>query len=290
MAIKMKTSLDYLPENKRNDLLTTVRLIREEFEVDMIILFGSYARDEWVEELGEDEFYYKYQSDFDILVVAAKKYANKHGKWDRLKANISRASNMPTPVTFIHHNIGFLNGRLSKGHYFFTDIVKEGILLYDSKKVELAEPRELTPEEYKDKAAKYFDHWYNSANDFFEQYEFALTKNKYKIAAFLLHQATERYYSALLLVLTDYRPKSHDIERLGNLAAAQDTELLHVFPKGTKDERNRFELLRKAYIEARYDEDFAITREELEWLAERVNILQKLTEKICKTKIASFIG
>ena len=82
MAIKMKTSYDYLPENKRNDLGNAVRLIREEFEVDMIILFGSYARDEWVEELGEDEFYYKYQSDFDILVVADKKYANKHGKWD----------------------------------------------------------------------------------------------------------------------------------------------------------------------------------------------------------------
>ena len=66
------------------------------------------------------------------------------------------SSVVPTPVTLIHHSIGFLNDRLSRGHYFFTDIIKEGILLYDSKHHDLAEPRELTPEEYKDKATKVF--------------------------------------------------------------------------------------------------------------------------------------
>jgi predicted nucleotidyltransferase len=123
MAIKMKTSLDYLPENKRDELRTAVRMIREEFDVEMIILFGSYARDEWVEELGKDEFYYTYQSDFDILVIADSKYAKKHSKWDRLEDRILRSSVVPTPVTLIHHSIGFLNDRLSKGHYFFMDIV-----------------------------------------------------------------------------------------------------------------------------------------------------------------------
>ena len=132
MSKPMKTSLYYLPETKRDELSTVVRMIREEFEVGMIILFGSYARDEWVEELGEDEFYYTYQSDFDIFVVADRKYARKHGKWDRLEANIRRSSVVPTPVTMIHHSTGFLNGRLLKGHYFFTDIIKEGILLYDA--------------------------------------------------------------------------------------------------------------------------------------------------------------
>ena len=166
MANTIKTNFDYLPQNKRDELQTVVRMIREEFEVEMIILFGSYARDEWVEELGEDEFYYKYQSDFDILVIADRKYANKHKKWDRLEDRIIRSSVVPTPVTLIHHSTGYVNDRLSKGHYFFTDIVKEGILLYDSKHHELAEPRELTPEEYKDKATRYFKYWFKRGNSF----------------------------------------------------------------------------------------------------------------------------
>jgi hypothetical protein len=35
--------------------------------------------------------------------------------------------------------------------------------------------------------------------------------------------------------------------------------------------------LKQAYIDARYSEHYEITREELEWLAERVRILQTLT-------------
>lgn len=110
----------------------------------------------------------------------------------------------------------------------------------------------------------------------------------YNIAAFELHQATERFYSAIILVFTQYRPKIHDIEKLGRQAAGHEPELLNVFPKGTTREKELFELLRKAYVDARYKKNYSITREELEWLAERVQILQELTEKVCKKKMESF--
>ena len=108
---------------------------------------------------------------------------------------------MPTPVTFIHHSSEYLNKRLSKGHYFFADIIKEGILLYDSKRVELAKPKQLSPEEYKNRAEEYFEQWFESANEFFDNYQSNFEKNRNKNAAFQLHQAAERYYSAILLVL-----------------------------------------------------------------------------------------
>jgi len=50
-----------------------------------------------------------------------------------------------------------------------------------------------------------------------------------------------------------------------------------------------FKLLRKAYIDARYKKDYKITKKQLEYLAERVKVLQKLTNKICKKKIESFV-
>ncbi len=284
----MKTDINHLPKKKQDELKTIVRMIREEFDVEMIILFGSYARGDWVEELGPDEFYYTYQSDFDILVVADKKLANKHRKWDGLEDRLMRSSVVQTPVTLIHHSIGFLNAQLSKGQYFFSDIKKEGILLYDSGRNELAEEKEMSPEEYRKKAEKSFKKWFESATEFLDATFYEIKNTHYNKAAFELHQATERFYSALLLVLTDYKPKTHDIKKLGKLVAAQEPKLLEVFPKGTEEERNRFELLRKAYVDARYDDDYKISRKELQWLGARVKILQKLTEDVCTKKIESF--
>ncbi|MFQ5632390.1 MAG: HEPN domain-containing protein [bacterium] len=290
----MKISLAQLTEEKQDELKAVVRLTLEHFPqgVEMIILFGSYARGQQVEELGPDGFYYTYQSDFDILAITdTKERANHYHTWDRLEDRFYRSPGVRTPVTLIAHHIDYVNTNLSQGHYFFKDIAKEGILLYDSKRFELAEPRKLTPAEYKKQAEEYFEEWFETASEFFGYFQTGFEKGQYTSAAFQLHQAVESFYAAILLVFTLYKPKIHDIEKLGRQAAGHDPQLLSVFPRGTKEERRRFKLLQKAYIDARYKKKhYTITREELQWLAERVEILQELTEKICKQKIESIVS
>ncbi len=56
----------------------------------------------------------------------------------------------------------------------------------------------------------------------------------------------------------------------------------------TLEQRWRFELLRKAYVDARYNMDYTISKEDLDYLTERVRMLRELTELICKEKITSF--
>ncbi|MCK6463072.1 MAG: HEPN domain-containing protein [Candidatus Pacebacteria bacterium] len=287
----MKTSLEHLPEEKREELEALVRITLDNFPkwIEMIILFGSYARGDWVEELALDKFHYTYQSDFDILVVISKKVLGKrHRAWEHLEDRFHRSPGVRTPVTLLYEHIDYINAQLSEGQYFFSDIKKEGILLYDSGNYQLAEARELTPKENKKIAQEYFEQWFESAEGFFDMYQYALNKNQLKISAFQLHQAVERFYSTILLVFTQYRPKIHDIEKLGHQAAGHEPKLLNVFPRGTAEEERLFELLRKAYVDARYKRNYTITREELEWLAERVEMLQELTEKVCKRKIESF--
>jgi predicted nucleotidyltransferase/HEPN domain-containing protein len=285
----MKTSLRNLPKRKQDELRIVTDMIRQVVGVDKIILFGSYARGDWVEELGTNG-YYKYQSDFDLLVIVdEKKLARKLEKWDRMEDNILRSALVKTPVCIITHNIQYVNEMLRQGQYFFSDISKEGILIYDSKKSELVKvKKKKSPEERQKKARKDFENWYKSANDFYDHFQYAFKRKKYKMAAFQHHQAVERYYSVILLVFTTYRPKLHDIKKLGKLAAAHDPKLITVFPKGTDEEIRLFNLLKSAYVDSRYDENYNITREELEWLAKRVSKLQKLTASICKKKIRSF--
>lgn len=106
--------------------------------------------------------------------------------------------------------------------------------------------------------------------------------------AFLLHQATEKHYATILLVFTDYKPRTHDIEELGKQIEKLDPDFATVFPKNTTEEARLFKLLKKAYIDARYEINYKIERSELEYLSNRVKLLRELTERICQERIAQF--
>lgn len=201
----------------------------------------------------------------------------------RVEKNIPKG--IVTPSSFIYHSIKFLNKALSIGNYFFNDVIKEGIVLYNRGIFTLEEPRELTPAKAQQKAQEYYNLWFTSANEFFIDYSNAFKRESYNNATFLLHQATERYYTTILLVFTNYRPKEHDLSKLDKQAVICDNRF-DVFPKTTKEERNLFKLLKRAYVDARYKmEEYTITKAELEYLVEKVEKLQELTEEICKAKI-----
>lgn len=281
----MNRNLLHLPASKKDELKTVQEIILAKVSAEIIILFGSYARGEWVEDYQEK---YEYVSDFDILIITKDRKTAKRSKtWRDLEAQL-RDHRELTKTNIIHHSIGFVNNKIEKNSYFFLDILKEGILLYDSGNYQLATPKELNPEERQAKAKEEFEHWFESANEFLDYFETGLEKGNLKTAAFQLHQATERYYAAILLVFTDYKPRTHDIEDLGQRVGKLHPDFLTVFPKTTEEEKRLFELLKKSYIEARYTKSFKIEKEELEYLSGRVIELQKLTGEICKRKIKSF--
>jgi hypothetical protein len=102
----------------------------------------------------------------------------------------------------------------------------------------------------------------------------------------MLHQATERAYHCALLTLTLYSPKSHRIKVLRSQAEGVDNRLIAAWPRDSRFSRRCFELLSRAYVEARYSAKYAITTEELTWLAERVKALQDLVEAICRERLS----
>ncbi len=283
----MKTTLDHLPEHKQQELNWASDIITESVQVEMLILFGSYARGDWVEELADDGVHYQYQSDFDLLaVVKSESQGTKIERKDSLHKRLHRE--IKTPVSIIAEDIQFINRRLSKGQYFYTDILKEGILLFDSGELQLAEARELNQQERIKLAREDFEYWLTNAQEFYCSYEDAKKRGHLNKSAFQLHQATECLYNTVLLVFTRYKPKSHDLLKLTQLVASIEPKFLPVFPQSTEAEKYRFELLRKAYIDARYKPSYTITSDELEWLAERAQYLKKLTETLCQEKISSF--
>ena len=282
----MKTSLTHLTSRKQRELQRITKAIlyhARPVEVEYIILFGSHARGDWVEDEETG-----YDSDYDILVITKSK--RKNMAFERtLRQAIDKelGTTFPNSINIISHDLTFVNHRVRKQYYFFVDVItKEGIALYDSGRYQLADPEPLLPEERREKAQDAFDGWFGSANDFFTHFEYALRDNKLLIAAFQLHQATERLYHCFTLVYTDYKPKEHDIEKLGKRAGLIKPEMWRVFPQETAEEQRLFELLRRAYVDARYKmKTYEVTAEELAQMATWVRALRDLTETLCKAEI-----
>ncbi|MCW3848851.1 HEPN domain-containing protein [Sphingomonas sp. LB-2] len=297
----MKTDLDHLPASKQRELQHVVRVLFEEFEREIglatqpwkkrgrilkVILYGSYARGDWV-----DDPVGGYKSDYDILVVVNDaKLTDPVEYWgkadDRLMRDATINEALSAPVNFIVHDLSDVNDQLTHGRPFFVDIARQGIALYEAEGFELATPRVLPPEEALAEARVHYDRWFESAGRYLETGIGHAQKGWRNEAAFELHQATERFYHCVLLVLTLYSPKSHKLNFLRSHGEEVAPELIAAWPRADKFSRRCFELLRQAYVNARYSPHYEISDEELRWLGEHVAELQALVRAVCDRRLA----
>jgi len=296
----MKTSLDHLPQGKRAELAHVVEVVREGFtfatarrtqphlrdaKLLKIILFGSYARGDWVEDpVG------RYFSDYDLLVVVnhddltdiAEFWEKTEG---RLLVDLSEARQLRTPVSLIYHSLDDVNDKLRLGRYFFMDILKDGVVLFEEPGHPFVAPQPLSPEQALQETREYFEEWFESAAGFLDTANYAISQGRLKEAAFQLHQATERFYHCLFLVRTLYSPKTHNLNRLRDMAEELEPRLKAVWPRENRFQKRCYALLRDAYVKARYSRSYVITAEQLDWIATRVAVLQDLVRQACESRI-----
>ncbi|KAA1183965.1 HEPN domain-containing protein [Rhizobium tropici] len=294
--------LGHLPENKRRELERVARILFDEFEdaqkgklsdkekggrILKLLLFGSHARDDWVEDRESDD-----RSEYNVLVVVSTKTFADPRFWyraaDRFLRELTVTKHLATPVNFIVHSIMHLNNQLARGRPFFVDIARDGILLYGTPGLPLAKPKPLDPEAAKAEVRRHFDHWFPIATHRFELAKEAIGRGYGKEAAFDLHQTVERLYHGTLLVLTLYSPKSHRLTFLRTHAERVAPQLIAAWPRESRFARQCFARLDRAYVEARYSHRYEITDEELTWLVERVKVLHETAAAICAAHLNGF--
>jgi predicted nucleotidyltransferase/HEPN domain-containing protein len=299
----MRRDIDHLPSAKQRELQRVVQLIFEEFEdvttcantarrkagrILKVILYGSYARGGWVDEPHTAK---GYKSDFDLLIIVNHKDLTDRVKfWSRLDERLMReygiTGTLKTPVNFIVHTLGEVNDGLAHGRYFFMDIARDGIALYESDDTELHKPRPKTPEQALAMAREYFEEWYPAATKRYEGGRFYLDKGYWNDAAFDFHQAVERLYHCVLLTVTFYTPHVHNLGFLRTQAERLDRRLVHVWPTDNRKQRGMFEKLKEAYVKARYSKHYTITVDELTWLSARIADLGQAVHTICTERLA----
>lgn len=293
--VSMKNSINFLPERKQNDLRELVGLIRDEVrDVVMIILYGSYAKNTYVECDERRDFGVKtyYMSDYDLLVVTKKRLGVREGTVaTRVNARFmdSKDNEFQTRPQLINESISKLNDALSEGRYFYVEILAQGVMLYDSGEYRLATPRELDYAEIKGMAEAYYKDKYSDAEDFLFHAKIAQERGTYQMCSFMLHQATENFIKTIPLVYVLYGYKEHDLEFLIEKCKPYTLDLAKVFPRDTDEEERLFKLLQRAYIEARYNKkNFAVTKADIDALIPKVELLRDVVEKVCKEQISYY--
>ena len=106
-----------------------------------------------------------------------------------------------------------------------------------------------------------------------------------KHAAFNLHQAAETAYACFLLVWTFYFPRSHNLKFLRSLAEDKDRRLIEAWPRETKLDRRRFELLKRAYVEARYSDAYVISADDLLAIGAAVRTLRTIVDSTSRERL-----
>ena len=127
----MRNDVDHLPPAQQEELARTTRVLLDEFavatsratqpwkkngKVQMIILFGSYGRGDWVDDPENG-----YTSDFDLLIIVSHANLTDIAEyWYVAEDKILRDTTIARPVNIIVHTLEEVNRGLKRGEYFWV--------------------------------------------------------------------------------------------------------------------------------------------------------------------------
>lgn len=160
--------------------------------------------------------------------------------------------------------------------------------MYDNKRLPLPEKTNIDLTTIKVKARNIFNDAFHNAKSYLDGAEYFVTSNQYKQAAFLLHQATEHALRALLTSLTSLTAYGHNLKALIRHACFCAPDLDAIFPKNTDEEKELFNLLNAAYVDARYRTNYGISQERVMLLLDRVNSILIQTEQSFEKRLKTF--
>jgi HEPN domain-containing protein/predicted nucleotidyltransferase len=299
--INLKKKLKHLPPDKIAGLEFVTDKIIETGLAEMVVLYGSHARGDYkdgkIKEVGGIPTLFR--SDYDILVIVDK--PDKKEQPDRRLSyfqpvfvgetaikikEVLKPYLEEIPVQVIVEQISRVNRLIEDRQFFFLDIQREGIELYNSGRCSFVEPPEkVSPKVRRQYAEDYFEMWFKRATGFLRSANHDIHDDELLMAAFHFEQVFEFCYKCIGYVFTHYAPDEHDLFKLREIAEKYESSLIKIFPIDKPREQDDFEKLNRAYIGARYIKDYQVSKTEIErWKTEAEKLLTT-TEQVCKTKI-----
>tara|TARA_R110000868_G_scaffold1221_2_gene9567 strand:- start:4773 stop:5711 length:939 start_codon:yes stop_codon:yes gene_type:complete len=303
----VKNSLDHLNLQKQKEVAYIRKVILKELEARLrkstskrvaryrilkLVLYGSFARGTWFDDRKSGR-----ASDYDFLVIVSHKaLTDMTTFWSSVEDRLFQDPKIQKDISLIVHTLREVNVSLADGQYFFAEVINQGVLLYDvdaesksdrprSRIIEANNPAPLRTYEM---SRDYFTYWKKAAVQtlFLGQESMKQGGDWSRSSAFQLHQAAEAIYRMVLLTVTLYAPATHHLGKLRQRCEAIDPRLAEAWGPERKPFKRYFELLHRAYVEARYSPAYETSPEILSWQADRIARLLELADASCQERLA----
>ncbi|MFT5822415.1 MAG: HEPN domain-containing protein/predicted nucleotidyltransferase [Crocinitomix sp.] len=275
--------LSHLPSERITDLEQITQKILDTHRVDIIMLFGSFARGDFKTERGKER---GKKSDFDILIVVESGDRRKHVV-SKLRGAFKE---MEIVVQTLVVNISVVNKALEENQYFYSDIKKEGIELFNSGRYDFASFKGLTAARRREIAEYDFDEWFKGAKTNFDYANIAVERGDWLKASFEFQQCIEMCYTAIEMVFNHYNPHEHNLFALRDRNVRHHKRLKGVFHYDNEEHTKLFDQLNYAYIGGRYrnEKEFPVDMDKIKFWKQETEAFLKLTEEICLERIEGF--
>lgn len=153
---------------------------------------------------------------------------------------------------------------INNAHFYYSNLCIEKNCIYQSQpNFILGTPNPTLLAATKLKAKKNFKLYYRKANIFLNSAKDFFTQNEYAMSAFMLQQACEFSFNGIITTFKGKTIKSHDLLILRKHASHYLPSLIGLFHDHPKKEIKILSQIQEAYINARYDEQYQISCEEL---------------------------
>lgn len=147
----------------------------------------------------------------DLIIVMAGQPAAPFHELEQV-VNIACSQYKVVSCYFIHE--GCLLKCLQNGHIHYAIHCRPKNLVYDNKVLSYPVKPDKELAEIKQKARQLFYRHFKKAEEFYACAEVLFQKNRSTLVMFMLHQATELTFIAILLCLTGYEKRTHEIRVL----------------------------------------------------------------------------
>ena len=192
-------------------------------------------------------------------------------------------------VQLITLKMNEMQRHLKEGHLLYTTLCTDDYLVYAKDNYSLPQPDNSHLPERIANARSFLDVVLAKAQSFYEGAIFYLSGGNHSLAVFMLQQAAEHALRGFLQAVTGRNNISHELLVLRKQALPFFTELVHILPVGGDKNTCLLHRASKAYVQARYENDFAMPVTEISQLKQWVENLLPQTKRAFEQRMETVL-